>query len=166
MHKFFTFALDFYWSLFFYFVNLLFILSNLFLGSAIGFRLDSLLKLTETRARDKKLTLMHYLCKVHVAIYSLLFSILCFAKCLNFLRCYKVTCNVNLGKDCSFFHLLILRWSWFSIGASWQTAGSLRLLQRSFWPRASSKGSTNSGLNNFSEIFLFSILIGILLTVA
>ncbi|XP_014506693.1 formin-like protein 13 isoform X1 [Vigna radiata var. radiata] len=35
-------------------------------GSAIGFRLDSLLKLTETRARDKKLTLMHYLCKVLV----------------------------------------------------------------------------------------------------
>ncbi|XP_027921768.1 formin-like protein 18 isoform X1 [Vigna unguiculata] len=35
-------------------------------GSAIGFRLDSLLKLTETRARDKKMTLMHYLCKVLV----------------------------------------------------------------------------------------------------
>uniref|UniRef100_A0A2P2MUD1 Uncharacterized protein MANES_S017700 n=1 Tax=Rhizophora mucronata TaxID=61149 RepID=A0A2P2MUD1_RHIMU len=33
-------------------------------GSAIGFRLDSLLKLTETRARNKKMTLMHYLCKV------------------------------------------------------------------------------------------------------
>ncbi|TKY73114.1 Formin protein 13 [Spatholobus suberectus] len=33
-------------------------------GSAIGFRLDSLLKLTETRARNKKITLMHYLCKV------------------------------------------------------------------------------------------------------
>nr|KYP53601.1 Formin-like protein 6 [Cajanus cajan] len=35
-------------------------------GSAIGFRLDSLLKLTETRARDRKMTLMHYLCKVLV----------------------------------------------------------------------------------------------------
>ncbi|KAK2973125.1 hypothetical protein RJ640_012604 [Escallonia rubra] len=34
------------------------------LGSAIGFRLDSLLKLTETRARNNKMTLMHYLCKV------------------------------------------------------------------------------------------------------
>ncbi|PIN04850.1 Rho GTPase effector BNI1 [Handroanthus impetiginosus] len=33
-------------------------------GSAVGFRLDSLLKLTETRARNNKLTLMHYLCKV------------------------------------------------------------------------------------------------------
>ncbi|XP_062163560.1 formin-like protein 18 isoform X2 [Alnus glutinosa] len=33
-------------------------------GSAIGFRLDSLLKLTDTRARNKKTTLMHYLCKV------------------------------------------------------------------------------------------------------
>ncbi|XP_038700434.1 formin-like protein 18 isoform X2 [Tripterygium wilfordii] len=33
-------------------------------GSAIGFRLDSLLKLTDTRARDNKTTLMHYLCKV------------------------------------------------------------------------------------------------------
>ncbi|KAK6927637.1 Formin, FH2 domain, partial [Dillenia turbinata] len=32
-------------------------------GSAIGFRLDSLLKLTDTRARNKKMTLMHYLCK-------------------------------------------------------------------------------------------------------
>ncbi|XP_065622895.1 formin-like protein 17 isoform X1 [Quercus suber] len=33
-------------------------------GSAIGFRLDSLLKLTDTRAHNKKTTLMHYLCKV------------------------------------------------------------------------------------------------------
>ncbi|XP_073276529.1 formin-like protein 18 isoform X2 [Primulina huaijiensis] len=33
-------------------------------GSAVGFRLDSLLKLTETRSINKKLTLMHYLCKV------------------------------------------------------------------------------------------------------
>eukprot|EP00257_Ricinus_communis_P023242 XP_015583170.1 formin-like protein 18 [Ricinus communis] len=33
-------------------------------GSAIGFRLDSLLKLTDTRARNNKITLMHYLCKV------------------------------------------------------------------------------------------------------
>ncbi|KAJ0090031.1 hypothetical protein Patl1_14789 [Pistacia atlantica] len=33
-------------------------------GSAIGFRLDSLLKLTDTRARNSKMTLMHYLCKV------------------------------------------------------------------------------------------------------
>ena len=35
------------------------------LGSAIGFRLDSLLKLTDTRARNNKMTLMNYLCKVH-----------------------------------------------------------------------------------------------------
>ncbi|GMJ15835.1 hypothetical protein HRI_005252700 [Hibiscus trionum] len=33
-------------------------------GSAVGFRLDSLLKLTDTRARSKKMTLMHFLCKV------------------------------------------------------------------------------------------------------
>ncbi|WOL08643.1 formin-like protein 17 [Canna indica] len=33
-------------------------------GSAIGFKLDSLLKLTDTRASNKKMTLMHYLCKV------------------------------------------------------------------------------------------------------
>lgn len=33
-------------------------------GSAIGFRLDSLLKLIDTRARNNKMTLMHYLCKV------------------------------------------------------------------------------------------------------
>ncbi|KAG5564034.1 hypothetical protein RHGRI_000268 [Rhododendron griersonianum] len=35
-------------------------------GSAIGFRLDSLLKLTETRARNNKMTLMHYLCKIQL----------------------------------------------------------------------------------------------------
>ncbi|XP_077238090.1 formin-like protein 18 isoform X2 [Tasmannia lanceolata] len=33
-------------------------------GSAIGFRLDSLLKLIDTRALNNKMTLMHYLCKV------------------------------------------------------------------------------------------------------
>ncbi|KAL0335599.1 UNVERIFIED_CONTAM: Formin-like protein 20 [Sesamum radiatum] len=33
-------------------------------GSAIGFKLDSLLKLTDTRASTGKMTLMHYLCKV------------------------------------------------------------------------------------------------------
>ncbi|KAL9253335.1 Formin-like protein [Drosera capensis] len=33
-------------------------------GSAVGFRLDSLLKLADTRARNSKMTLMHYLCKV------------------------------------------------------------------------------------------------------
>ncbi|CAL9082967.1 unnamed protein product [Musa acuminata var. zebrina] len=33
-------------------------------GSAVGFRLDSLLKLSDTRARNNKMTLMHYLCKV------------------------------------------------------------------------------------------------------
>ncbi|CAH1432752.1 unnamed protein product [Lactuca virosa] len=33
-------------------------------GAAAGFRLDSLLKLNETRARSNKMTLMHYLCKV------------------------------------------------------------------------------------------------------
>ncbi|XP_044462926.1 formin-like protein 18 isoform X2 [Mangifera indica] len=33
-------------------------------GSAVGFRLDSLLKLTDTRARNSKITLMHYLCKL------------------------------------------------------------------------------------------------------
>lgn len=32
-------------------------------GSAIGFRLDSLLKLIDIRARNNKMTLMHYLCK-------------------------------------------------------------------------------------------------------
>ncbi|XP_075505050.1 formin-like protein 20 [Primulina tabacum] len=33
-------------------------------GSAIGFKLDSLLKLADTRATNNKMTLMHYLCKV------------------------------------------------------------------------------------------------------
>lgn len=35
-----------------------------FAGSAVGFKLDSLLKLSDTRARNNKMTLMHYLCKV------------------------------------------------------------------------------------------------------
>ncbi|KAK1297894.1 Formin-like protein 3 [Acorus calamus] len=33
-------------------------------GSAVGFKLDSLLKLSDTRARNSKMTLMHYLCKL------------------------------------------------------------------------------------------------------
>ncbi|KAK8515396.1 hypothetical protein V6N12_075439 [Hibiscus sabdariffa] len=37
-------------------------------GAAIGFRLDSLLKLTDTRARNNKMTLMHYLCKFRTGI--------------------------------------------------------------------------------------------------
>ncbi|MCL7033124.1 hypothetical protein MKW94_000341 [Papaver nudicaule] len=35
-------------------------------GSAIGFRLDSLLKLTDTRASNSKMTLMHFLCKIQL----------------------------------------------------------------------------------------------------
>uniref|UniRef100_A0A1J3DMM1 Formin-like protein n=1 Tax=Noccaea caerulescens TaxID=107243 RepID=A0A1J3DMM1_NOCCA len=33
-------------------------------GSAVGFKLDSLLKLSDTRAKNNKMTLMHYLCKL------------------------------------------------------------------------------------------------------
>ncbi|KFK25155.1 hypothetical protein AALP_AA8G073100 [Arabis alpina] len=33
-------------------------------GAAVGFKLDSLLKLSDTRAANSKITLMHYLCKV------------------------------------------------------------------------------------------------------
>ncbi|MFS7962961.1 putative tensin phosphatase, C2 domain, formin, FH2 domain, protein-tyrosine phosphatase [Helianthus anomalus] len=33
-------------------------------GAAVGFKLDSLLKLTDTRASNSRMTLMHYLCKV------------------------------------------------------------------------------------------------------
>ncbi|XP_071724907.1 formin-like protein 18 [Rutidosis leptorrhynchoides] len=33
-------------------------------GAAVGFKLDSLLKLHETRAKNNKMTLLHYLCKV------------------------------------------------------------------------------------------------------
>nr|XP_016489524.1 PREDICTED: formin-like protein 20 isoform X2 [Nicotiana tabacum] len=33
-------------------------------GSAVGFKLDSLSKLTDTRATNNRMTLMHYLCKV------------------------------------------------------------------------------------------------------
>ncbi|KAG5143272.1 hypothetical protein JHK82_018967 [Glycine max] len=32
-------------------------------GLTVGFRLDSLLKLTDTRATNNNMTLMHYLCK-------------------------------------------------------------------------------------------------------
>jgi len=32
-------------------------------GAAVGFRLDSLLKLSDIRARNNSMTLMHYLCK-------------------------------------------------------------------------------------------------------
>lgn len=35
-----------------------------FSGAAVGFRLDSLLKLSDIRARNNRMTLMHYLCKV------------------------------------------------------------------------------------------------------
>jgi len=34
--------------------------------NAVGFKLDSLLKLSDTRARNNKMTLMHYLCKVSI----------------------------------------------------------------------------------------------------
>ncbi|KAI3685071.1 hypothetical protein L6452_34304 [Arctium lappa] len=33
-------------------------------GAAVGFKLESLLKLTDTRASNSRMTLMHYLCKV------------------------------------------------------------------------------------------------------
>ncbi|KAK1407328.1 hypothetical protein QVD17_38942 [Tagetes erecta] len=33
-------------------------------GAAVGFKLDSLLKLTDTRASNSRMTLMHYLCKL------------------------------------------------------------------------------------------------------
>nr|GEV35842.1 hypothetical protein [Tanacetum cinerariifolium] len=36
-------------------------------GSAVGFKLDSLLELTDTRASNSQMTLMHYLCKVLAA---------------------------------------------------------------------------------------------------
>ncbi|PWA57960.1 C2 domain, Formin, FH2 domain, Protein-tyrosine phosphatase-like protein [Artemisia annua] len=36
-------------------------------GAALGFRLDSLLKLTDARASNSQMTLMHYLCKVLAA---------------------------------------------------------------------------------------------------
>lgn len=47
-------------------------------GSAVGFKLDSLLKLSETRARNNKMTLMHYLCKVYVTGFMAFFFVLIF----------------------------------------------------------------------------------------
>ena len=40
----------------------------------MGFKLDSLLKLSDTRARNNKMTLMHYLCKVdaHISLISII----------------------------------------------------------------------------------------------
>ncbi|CAI0410237.1 unnamed protein product [Linum tenue] len=40
-------------------------------GSAVGFKLDSLLKLSDTRARNNKMTLMHYLCKVDLSYFEI-----------------------------------------------------------------------------------------------
>lgn len=45
--------------------------SSFCLGAAVGFKLDSLPKLSETRARNNRMSLMHYLCKV--SYYSLRF---------------------------------------------------------------------------------------------
>lgn len=45
-------------------------------GSAVGFKLDSLLKLSDTRARNNKMTLMHYLCKVDMSILNYSFHLL------------------------------------------------------------------------------------------
>lgn len=45
----------------------------IFTGSAVGFKLDSLLKLADTRASTSKMTLMHYLCKVCILFYFLKF---------------------------------------------------------------------------------------------
>uniref|UniRef100_A0A453PW59 FH2 domain-containing protein n=2 Tax=Aegilops tauschii subsp. strangulata TaxID=200361 RepID=A0A453PW59_AEGTS len=44
----------------------------------VGFRLDSLLKLIDIRARNNKMTLMHYLCKVWYLI-SAIFSFIMFS---------------------------------------------------------------------------------------
>ncbi|KAJ0614844.1 putative formin, FH2 domain-containing protein [Helianthus annuus] len=41
-------------------------LEELEVSSAVGFKLDSLLKLTDTRASNSKMTLMHYLCKIQL----------------------------------------------------------------------------------------------------
>ncbi|KVH93697.1 Actin-binding FH2 [Cynara cardunculus var. scolymus] len=59
-------------------------------GSAVGFRLDSLLKLTETRAKNNRMTLMHYLCKIK-KLYDENFSS---ASDMRF------TTNANPNKDC------------------------------------------------------------------
>ncbi|KAJ8527058.1 hypothetical protein K7X08_029535 [Anisodus acutangulus] len=57
-------------------------------GSAVGFRLDSLLKLIDTRARNNKMTLMHYLCKV---LFDKLPELLDFSKDLSSLEpCAKI----------------------------------------------------------------------------
>ncbi|KAK3029751.1 hypothetical protein RJ639_038028 [Escallonia herrerae] len=45
-------------------------------GSAIGFKLDSLLKLSDTRARNNKMTLMHYLCKIAIVVTPLSFTMM------------------------------------------------------------------------------------------
>ncbi|XP_028079705.1 formin-like protein 3 [Camellia sinensis] len=66
-------------------------------GSVIGFKLDSLLKLFDTRARNNKMTLMHYLCKL---IAELMPELLDFDKDLVHLEVASMVCfflNVTSG---------------------------------------------------------------------
>lgn len=61
----------------------LWVISIVHVGSAIGFRLDSLLKLTDTRARNNKMTLMHYLCKVDFSYFACQIILLACTQCIS-----------------------------------------------------------------------------------
>jgi formin 2 len=74
-------------------------------GAAVGFKLDSLSKLSDTRAANSKMTLMHYLCKVLASKASVLLD---FPKDLESLESASKVCS------CSFLVL----YSLVSIGSS------------------------------------------------
>ena len=58
------------WLLIFKYFEFFFALDKnnlIFLGGVVEFRLETILKLTDTRARNSRMTLMHYLCKVLIS---------------------------------------------------------------------------------------------------
>jgi hypothetical protein len=72
-------------------------------GSAVGFKLDSLLKLSDTRARNNKMTLMHYLCKL---VGEKMPELLDFANDLVHLEAASKVCLLFMVTSVS-FHLLV-----------------------------------------------------------
>ena len=82
-------------------------------GSAIGFRLDSLLKLADTRATNK-MTLMHYFCKVKMLCFHLYHSVAC--------RSYRLAVRYVFN-----FFLL---WKIFSVFSIWLCFGLFETLVR------------------------------------
>lgn len=72
---------------------------SLFPGAAIGFKLDSLLKLTDTRARNNKMTLMHYLCKVFLCGFLLKSTFFSIAMVFGCNSIYLLDINLCTSKE-------------------------------------------------------------------